>query len=66
MGRRNTDSGMNREQGKATAGRTASPVYILAAVILWALVVYALSPLSRPQPARLAARAIQPCDQSVR
>jgi hypothetical protein len=66
MGRRNTDSGMNRERGRPDAGKRPSLAYALAAVILWALVVYALSPLSRPQPARLAARAIQPCDQSVR
>jgi hypothetical protein len=66
MGRRNTDSGMDRERGKAGTGRAASAGYILAAVILWALVAYSLSPLSRPQPARMASRAIPACDRSLR
>jgi hypothetical protein len=66
MGRRNGDSGMQRANGSDRRGRAATAAYALVAAVLWALALYSLSPLSRPQPARLAARAVQVCDQGGR
>jgi hypothetical protein len=63
MEKQNKDSGMGRDQSRAGKGGAASPAYGLAAIVLWALVLYSLSPFSRPQPARLAARAVQLCDR---
>jgi hypothetical protein len=61
MGRHNTDSGMGRKSGGDRRGAAATAAHILVAIILWALVFYSLSPLSRPQPARLATRALHLC-----
>jgi hypothetical protein len=47
-------------------GRKTRPLYILTASVIWALVAYSLSPLSKPQPARLAARSVQPCEGAAR
>ena len=66
MGRRKNDSGMDRERGEAGKGRTVSAGYIVAAVILWTLVVYSLSPLSKPPAARIADRALPACDRTLR
>ncbi len=37
---------------------------ILAAAIIWGLILYALSPLNRPQAQRLASRAMPLCVQT--
>ncbi len=63
MEKQNKDSGMDRDRSGAGKGGAASPAYALAAIILWALVLYSLSPFSKPEPARLAARAVQFCDR---
>jgi hypothetical protein len=57
---------MERERGKAGTGRTVSAGYIAAAVVIWMLVAYALSPLSRPPPTWLAARTVPACDRTLR
>ena len=41
-----------------------SPAYILAAAALWALVLYSVSSLYRPEPSRMALGALQVCQQT--
>jgi hypothetical protein len=56
MEKRSKDSGMDQKRGHGRAG------CILAAAVLWALVAYSLSPLSKPPLARLASSVARLCD----
>ncbi len=42
--------------------RKISPAYVLAAAAIWALVLYSLSSLYRPEPVQVAFGALQVCD----
>ncbi len=47
------------------ASRTkVSPGYVFAAVAIWALVLYSLSSLSRPEPPRMALGPLKVCDSA--
>ena len=63
MDKHRRDIGMDRGKISARTGGAGLPVYALTAAILWALVFYSLSPVSKAEPARLASRAIQLCEQ---
>lgn len=39
-----------------------SPAYALAAAAIWALILYSVSSLYRPQPAQAELSALQVCD----
>jgi hypothetical protein len=53
------DAAMDRDKQKKV-----SPAYALAAAAIWALVLYSLSSQHRPEPARVALRALQVCDST--
>ena len=55
------DRPMGRNSGGGRGG--VSPLYVLAAVIIWGLIVYAMSPLNRPEPTRLASQTLKLCAQ---
>jgi hypothetical protein len=46
------------------APRKTSPAYILAAAAIWALILYSVSSLDRPEPARIALSRAQICLQT--
>ncbi len=56
MEKQNEDKRMSRNQQGGAMGAKADPAYGLTAAILWALVFYSLSPMSRSAPAGMAAR----------
>jgi hypothetical protein len=41
-----------------------SPAYVLAAAAIWALILYSLSSLYRPEPAQVVVGALQVCQQT--
>ncbi len=55
------DRPMERDSGGGRGG--VSPLYVLAAVIIWGLVIYTISPLNRPEPTRVAFQTLKLCAQ---
>ncbi len=53
------DRPMERDSGGGRGG--ASSLYVLSAVIIWGLIIYAMSPLNRPEPTRLAFQTLRLC-----
>jgi len=56
------DYAMVRRKAQNERGRKTSSLYILTAAVIWALVIYSLSPLSKPKPAQ----QMQLCEKATR